>query len=70
MNTWRPGSSLTRSLFRIDGRYYTFKSEHPDEERLIELTDEYRDQDGNFIQPESVAWDGVRTCPGVQIRID
>jgi hypothetical protein len=50
------------------GRFLIFRSEHPLEERLIELTDDYRDADGHFILPELVAWDGVETCPGIGIH--
>jgi hypothetical protein len=59
-NKWRPGYG-ERTLFQLDGRYYTWRSEHPLEERLVELTDDYRDENGSFIPPEPVAWDGVQS---------
>jgi hypothetical protein len=61
MNAWRIGYGIGRTLFQIDGRYYTWKSEHPLEERIIELTEAYRDENGDFIPPECVAWDGGST---------
>jgi len=59
---------MQRRLFQLNGKYYAWASDHPLEERLIELTDDYRDAHGDFILPEAVAWDGVETCPGVNIR--
>lgn len=40
-------------------KFFVYRSEHPYEERILELTDDYRDADGKFILPELVAWDGV-----------
>jgi hypothetical protein len=60
---WRRGYG-PRTLFRLNRTWYTFRSEHPLEERMIELTDAYRDDEGNFIPPEAVAWDGVNTFGG------
>lgn len=68
MNRWRPGSP-PRTLVELDGRWYTWASEHPLEERVIELTDAYRDANGDFIPPEPVAWDGVETNPGIVLAI-
>jgi hypothetical protein len=59
-----------RFIFEKDGKFYVFVSEHPLEERTIELTDDYRGPDGKWILPEPIAWDGVKTCPGVFIEID
>lgn len=66
MNRWRPGSP-TRTLMNLDGVWFTFKSNHPLEERIVELTDAYRDANGDFIPPELVEWDGVETCPGITL---
>ena len=57
-----------RTFFFHDGRFWIFVSEHPYEERTLELTDDYRDQDGDFILPELIAWDGVITCPGLTVN--
>jgi hypothetical protein len=54
VNQWRNGYT-GRMLFQLDGRWWTFRSEHPKEERIIELTDDYRDENGDFIPPEPVA---------------
>jgi len=56
-----------RTVLQIHRRVFVFRSEHPLEERIIELTDDYRDANGEYILPEPVAWDGVETCPGVFI---
>jgi hypothetical protein len=61
--------SGARFIFEKDGKFYVFVSDHPLEERTVELTDDYRGPDG-WILPEPVAWDGVATCPGVFIEID
>lgn len=42
---------------------FVFASDHPDEERIIRLTDDYRQPDGTWILPEAVAWDGVISTP-------
>lgn len=56
-----------RTFIREGDRVFVFKSEHPLEERIIELTDDYRDANGDYILPEPIAWDGVETCPGLFI---
>jgi hypothetical protein len=60
---------MKREVFKLaGGRPFVFASEHPLEERIIELTDDYRDANGEFILPKPVAWDGVQTHPGLFIR--
>jgi len=68
MNEWARPSS--RPLFRCGGKWWTFKSNHPYEERIIELTDDYRDEHGDFIEPELVAWDGISTELGLDGQTD
>lgn len=58
---------MTRRVYRMNGESFVFKSEHPLEERITVLTDDYRGSDGEFILPEPVAWDGVESNPGVYI---
>lgn len=58
---WRPGSPERTIYGGPSGGYFTFKSDHPYEERIVWLTEDYADEWGDFIQPELVAWDGVRT---------
>lgn len=60
---------MTRTTWSIGGKWYVFASEHPKEERVIELTDDYRGPDGEFILPEPVAWDGVESNPGIAISL-
>lgn len=69
MNKWR-GNYTGRPLIEHNGEWSTFVSEHPLEERTITLTDEYRDENGDFIPPEPIEWDGVETCPGIMIGPD
>jgi hypothetical protein len=54
-----------RLAFRHKGRWFCWKSDHPLESRLIELTDDYKDADGDLIIPEAVAWDGVDASDGI-----
>ena len=51
---WRPGYG-PRTLFHSGTTWWTFKSEHPREERLVELTRDYEDERGDLIPPEAVA---------------
>lgn len=73
MNRWRYGMTVTkkapRRVFWMHGRPFVYVSEHPLEERICELTADYRDADGDFILPEPVAWDGVETHPGLFIGL-
>ena len=45
----------------LDGEVFVFRSDHPLEERIVVLTDDYRDERGDYLVPEAVAWDGVVT---------
>lgn len=51
-----------RLVFCFDGHLTVFKSDHPLEERVIELTEAYLTDDGRLLLPEIVAWDGVTSC--------
>ena len=52
---------MNRTVIRINDRWFVYASEHPLEERITELTDDYRLDHETFILPEAVAWDGVDT---------
>jgi hypothetical protein len=54
-----PLRTMERTMFCMSGEWFVFKSEHPLEERIVMLTDDYRAPDGSWILPEAVAWDGV-----------
>lgn len=54
MNQWRQGYG-PRELFQLGDEWFCFKSEDPEEERIVMLTNDYRDENGNFIPPEIVA---------------
>jgi hypothetical protein len=54
MNEWRKGYG-ERTLFQMGDEYFCFKSEDDFEERIIMLTDDYRDENGDFIPPEVLA---------------
>jgi hypothetical protein len=56
----RPGQPA-REVFGLDGEVFVFRSDHPLEERIVVLTDDYRDERGDYLVPEAVAWDGVVT---------
>jgi hypothetical protein len=57
-----------RTYFVHGGHIVIYRSEHPLEERTIELTDDYRDASGVLILPELEAWDGVCSCPGLFLQ--
>lgn len=52
---------MTRSILYLSGRPFVFASEHPLEERIFWLTDDYKLSDGSFLLPELLGWDGVVT---------
>ncbi len=54
-----------RECLLMKGRLYVYVSNDPREERIVELTEDYRGADGRLLIPEILAWDGVETCPGV-----
>lgn len=57
-----------RPLFTSGGQAWTFVSDHEKEERILVLTEDYRDpRTGEFIYVEAIAWDGVESCPGIMI---
>jgi hypothetical protein len=56
-----------RPILQLGDRLFVHVSAHPLEERIVELTADYRNADGTLLLPELLAWDGVQTCPDVVV---
>lgn len=54
MNQWRPGYGKRLPPLRLQGRWWAVCSDDSVHGWLLELTDDYRDECGNFIPPEQL----------------